>query len=962
MNNNKIALYKGNHSSGIVKSNDDNNQTDIIPSNQDSEIDYLSRLTPEQLLECKKIHNNALVYIGDHARHNKDLSLSNEDRVKIAAATKAEEKQRTGYLKQDGILQVRFSNESQSKRTKSKKKSAKEEQQIATDNLILELKTQRQVVKDYLAHERLGEPEREMIKDILDEEANEDSTTEDIEPILRNYLIYLNQKIESLDQVSRDSNYRQRIHLKQAYKRGRARKDENVQAILSGASGKVPTHETIAKVIIERDNDTKAKELLALNQYEGNIAELIEVFVIPIGQIAMGEYYDQVQMMLVPIDADIEEFVAVQNPDLVPYLHPAYEETNNRYALTAFSPVNYLTVDISKDENNILSTDGFDGNRSTNPNNQLLLEQAQSNVVEAKLLSSAASDIKLLPVADSGDNDSNNSQAIVLADNKNTSALDIVPESVSVLNELETNEEVLSLTITNPVGVLNAIIIEENLEERNKNGYIVKSSGEEVFHSSCKNLASKVIRNTQKIEPLFFGQLVEGDSSYYDRVNDVTRVYIANTGETVTYEGLVKLERFASESEIAVDEDKVLEATIRDVANVAQITKYDGPSLQLLKNKYQLTVAIAQDIIRTYWNIEQNNQTRANNTVLSDEEYEAYCQSKNYGKESNIICESDLLSVSESSVESLRHFFEFEYIDDGESTKSIAIKELETLLSAINTEQAEILDTPPEEIPNLIEAITLKSNEVEDIVNQILQDHFQCDANKAREILALYPSVETVLDIGTEKDELGNETFNLPSDIWTNEDYRYEEWNGQRDLLPFPTKQEYEKFVGFIRNIKGDDKHLKWDSFLLMMNLEKTLDLLNSQDLDAAREIKTQIDNKAQAQAQRKIEESVGLEEVVIEELSSQSPELPDVDIQANNDSETELDDPDLVDSIDPKINVTQEDMQILERILQKKINDQKMAMKDRMVWAKYFESVSYESVEAEAISRKIEQVKALLF
>ena len=44
-------------------------------------------------------------------------------------------------------------------------------------------------------------------------------------------------------------------------------------------------------------------------------------------------------MMLVPIDADIEEFVAQQNPDLVPYLHPAYEESNDRYALTAFSPV-----------------------------------------------------------------------------------------------------------------------------------------------------------------------------------------------------------------------------------------------------------------------------------------------------------------------------------------------------------------------------------------------------------------------------------------------------------------------------------------------------------------------------------------------------------------------------------------------------------------------------------------------
>ena len=738
-------------------------------------------------------------------------------------------------------------------------------------------------------------------------------------------------------------------------------------------NGKLPTLERIAEHIVERDNDTKALELLALNQYEGNIAGLIEVFVISRGEIAIGEHHDRVQMMLVPINADIEAFVAEQNPDLVPYLHPAYEESNNRYALTAFSPVNNLTVDISKDENNILSTDGFNGNRSTNPNNNLLLGQAQSNVVKAKLLS-ATSDVKqLLPAAEgafaNNNNDSDNSLAIVVADNKEKSALDIipVPKSVSTLDVLETDEEVLSLTLTNPVEVLSAIITEDNLKERNKNGYIVKSSGEEVFHSSCKNHAAKVIRNTQKIKPLFFGQLVEGDSSYYDRVNDVTRVFINETGQTVTYEGLVKLRKFATNEAIAVNEAKVLEATIKNAANIVEVTQYDGPALQSLKNDYQLTIPIAKDTVKTYWNLARNDKTRANNTVLSDEEYETYRDSRKYDPQSNVMRESDLLSVSESSIESLKDFFK--YVADNESAKSVAIKELETLLSAIREEQAEILNTPPFEIPDLIEAMTHRSNEVEDIkeeitniVTDILQKHYQCNLDKAQKMLALYPGVETILDIGTESDESGNETFNLPSDIWTNEDYRYEEWNGQRDLLPFPTKQEYKKFVGFIKNIKGDDKHLKWDSFLLTMDLEKTLDLLNSQDLEAARELKTQIDNKAQAQAQRKIEESEDLEEAVIEKLSSQSPELPDVDIQANNDSETELDDPDLVDSIDPKINVTQEDIQILERILQKKINAQKMAMKDRMVWAKYFESVSYESVEAETISRKIEQMKTLLF
>ena len=125
---------------------------------------------------------------------------------------------------------------------------------------------------------------------------------------------------------------------------------------------------------------------------------------------------------------------------------------------------------------------------------------------------SAASDVKQLPPAE-GDDELSKSSAIVLANNNNTGALDIIlaPESVSILDVLDIDKEVLSLTSTNPAKVLNAIIIEENFEERNKNGYITKSTGEEVFHSSCKNLASKVIRNTEKIKPLFFGQLVEGD-------------------------------------------------------------------------------------------------------------------------------------------------------------------------------------------------------------------------------------------------------------------------------------------------------------------------------------------------------------------------------------------------------------------------------------------------------------------
>ena len=186
--------------------------------------------------------------------------------------------------------------------------------------------------------------------------------------------------------------------------------------------------------------------------------------------------------------------------------------------------------------------------------------------------------------------------------------------------------------------------------------------------------------------------------------------------------------------------------------------------------------------------------------------------------------------------------------------------------------------------------MTIESNEVKDInseitsiVNDILQKHYQCDLDKAREMLALYPAIETVLEIGTESDESGN--FNLPTDIWTNEDYRYDEWNGQRDLLPFPTKQEYKKFVRFIRNIQGSDKDIRSNLIMLIIDLENALNLLNSNDLEAARELKAKIDSAAKAKAERKIEEE---SEAIIEELSRHTEELPTVDIQANNDSKND--------------------------------------------------------------------------
>ncbi|MGD1922451.1 MAG: hypothetical protein ACFCAD_28300 [Pleurocapsa sp.] len=50
MNNKEITIYTGNNRGDIVKSNDGNNQTDIVPSDRDTKINYLGSLTPEQLI------------------------------------------------------------------------------------------------------------------------------------------------------------------------------------------------------------------------------------------------------------------------------------------------------------------------------------------------------------------------------------------------------------------------------------------------------------------------------------------------------------------------------------------------------------------------------------------------------------------------------------------------------------------------------------------------------------------------------------------------------------------------------------------------------------------------------------------------------------------------------------------------------------------------------------------------
>lgn len=76
MNNNKIALYKGDskadlvksnngsNQAGIVKSNNGNSQTDIVKSNEDVEVNILTTLDADTLDKTKRIRNQALALLG----------------------------------------------------------------------------------------------------------------------------------------------------------------------------------------------------------------------------------------------------------------------------------------------------------------------------------------------------------------------------------------------------------------------------------------------------------------------------------------------------------------------------------------------------------------------------------------------------------------------------------------------------------------------------------------------------------------------------------------------------------------------------------------------------------------------------------------------------------------------------------------------------------------------------------
>ena len=205
MNNSSISLYQS------------NNQTDPVNRNGDRSGSILSTLDEKTLAICQRIYNKALSNFGvfanskEFANDKKDIILSEQDKRKIEAAAYGQEKP-VHYLKKEGALNVKFLNESKSPKSKTKKKKSSEDQQIATDNLIHELKTQKRIIEDFLAGSRLGEPEREIIKEILEEEAGNHSTTEDIKPILKSYLMFLDQKIESLNKCSIDDDHRKLIH------------------------------------------------------------------------------------------------------------------------------------------------------------------------------------------------------------------------------------------------------------------------------------------------------------------------------------------------------------------------------------------------------------------------------------------------------------------------------------------------------------------------------------------------------------------------------------------------------------------------------------------------------------------------------------------------------------------------------------------------------------------------------
>ena len=429
-------------------------------------------------------------------------------------------------------------------------------------------------------------------------------------------------------------------------------------------------------------------------------------------------------------------------------------------------------------------------------------------------------------------------------------------------------------------------------------------------------------------------------------------MYVDATGETLTYQGLVKLKKFASESEIAVNDKKVLEAIIANAPNVTEITEYDGPSLQKLKQDYDLTLSAAKDLINSYKDLTFIDDIRSHKTVLSDEEYESYRKSKKFDANNNIVRESDLIKVSDESRMLLKRFFK--YVDDNPTAKSAAINELEKLVTAIDKEQNKILLTTPSEIPDLISSMTAKSNEVKDIVIKILQEHYRCTLTEARKILQLYPSIETIIDnIECEVDDEGNEISTLPSDIWTNKKYRYDGDESERQPLPFPTQQEYQEFIAFLKKIQGDEYFGPESSLNVILGLESLLDLMVSNDLDAAKELQIKMEKASITQ----IEEAINTKDIPQKIIDD------DIDIHLDNnvksDPKPELED---IGFQDPSSNISRDDLSILERILQRKIDSQRIAMKDKLVWSKYFGLLRYEEVDAETIRKKIETMKKLLY
>ncbi len=246
MSNSKITIY-----------NDDNNQNTIVENNNNNtsepKSNILSTLDSETLARCKRIYKKALFWARQIAIHH-DISIDENNKI-ISTDTDLLEKP-VKYLRnqENGKLDINFNTNSNSNKSKPKKNILYEAQQSVTDQLVHHLEIIKNTIEKYFRKERLGEPEREIINEILEEEAEHYATTEDINPILQSYLTFIKQKIESINQTSLDADRRKFIHQAIAKKRHEERVEEEIAALFLSWTGKPPTLEGCGSFEVKKSN------------------------------------------------------------------------------------------------------------------------------------------------------------------------------------------------------------------------------------------------------------------------------------------------------------------------------------------------------------------------------------------------------------------------------------------------------------------------------------------------------------------------------------------------------------------------------------------------------------------------------------------------------------------------------------------------------------------------------------